>query len=100
MLGDNTSTVEASFQKHGTRENKWNDKTVKTCKQSALKGELTYANVNNDLQVHNRITVVQILIKIHMLVIRKLWPMEMLKTLYVNLMKIQTQLYNCIMTLR
>ena len=31
VLGDNTSTVEASFQKQGIHTNKWNDKTVKTC---------------------------------------------------------------------
>ena len=52
VLGDNTSTVEASFHKQGTQVNKWNDNTVKTCKQSTLKGELSCANVN-DLQVHN-----------------------------------------------
>ena len=53
VLGDNTSTVEASLHKQGTQVNKWNENTVKTCKQSTLTGELTYVNVNNELQVHN-----------------------------------------------
>ena len=55
VLGHNTSTVQTSFQEQDTRVNKWDDKTVKTCQQSAVEGELTYVNVNNDLQVDNTI---------------------------------------------